>query len=49
MRYEGECDICGIYCPCVSKRDNDMELCDTCALLSETEPEGSNVFNEVTK
>lgn len=45
MRYENECDTCsseGAF-----KRDNGMVLCDTCALLSETEPEGSDLFNEV--
>lgn len=43
MRFEGECDIC--IAEGARMRENDMVLCDTCYLLAETEPEGSDLFN----
>ena len=44
MTYDGECEICGAEG--AIKRDNDAELCDTCSLLAETEPEDQNFWNE---
>ena len=43
VRYEGECEICSA--PDSIERENNMVLCETCALIAETEPEGEFFWN----
>jgi hypothetical protein len=41
-RYQDECEICSAD---GRMRDNGLVLCNTCSVLSETEPNEANFFN----